>query len=61
MELPTDFLSLGKGSVIYSLLEDVEMKAKVSSLTRRLEELEMGNLHEVQAVAKTPCTSPALF
>ena len=31
---------------IYSLSEDVEMKAKLSSLTRRLEELEMGNQHE---------------
>ena len=39
---------------IYSLAEDVEMKAKLSSLTRRLEELEMRNQHEVQAVAKTP-------
>ena len=26
---------------MYSLLEDVEMKAKLSTLTRRLEELEM--------------------
>ena len=33
---------------IYSLMEDVEMKAKLSSLTRRLEELEMRNQHEVQ-------------
>ena len=35
---------------INSLSEDVEMKAKLSSLTRRLEELEMQNQHEVQAV-----------
>ena len=28
---------------IYSLSEDVEMKAKLSFLTRRLEELEMRN------------------
>ena len=39
---------------MYSLSEDVEMKAKLSSLTRRLEELEMRNRHEVQAIAKTP-------
>ena len=39
---------------IYSLLEDVEMKAKLSSLTRRLEDLEMRNQHEVRAVAGTP-------
>ena len=39
---------------IYSLSEDVEMKAKLSTLTRRLEELEMRNQHEVWAVAETP-------
>ena len=38
---------------IYSLSEDVEMKAKLSSLTRMLEELEMRNQHEVLAVAET--------
>ena len=38
---------------IYSLSEDVEMKAKLSSLTRRLEELEMRNQHEVWTVAET--------
>ena len=32
---------------MYSLLEDMDMKAKVSTLTRRLEELEMRNPHEV--------------
>ena len=30
------------------------MKAKFSTLTRRLEELEMQNQHEVRAVAETP-------
>ena len=35
---------------MYSLLEDVEMKAKLSTLTRRMEELEMRNQQEVQAV-----------
>ena len=39
---------------IYSLSEDVEMKAKLSSLTRRLEELEMRNQHEVHVVTETP-------
>ena len=38
---------------IYSLTEDVELKAKFSTLTRRMEELEMTNQHEVRAVAKT--------
>ena len=32
---------------MYSLPEDMEMKAKLSSLARRLEELEMRNQHEV--------------
>ena len=31
----------------YSLPEDMEMKAKLSTLARRLEELEMRNQHEV--------------
>ena len=32
---------------MYSLPEDMEMKAKLSTLARRLEELEMRNQHEV--------------
>ena len=32
---------------MYSLPKDMEMKAKLSSLARRLEELEMRNQHEV--------------
>ena len=39
---------------MYSLTEDMEMKAKLYTLTRRLEELEMRNQHEVRAVAETP-------
>ena len=39
---------------MYSLTEDMEMKAKLSTLSRRLEELEMRNQHEVQAVAEKP-------
>ena len=39
---------------MYSLTEDMEMKAKLSILERRLEELEMRNQHEVRAVAETP-------
>ena len=35
---------------MYSISEDMDMKAKVSTLARRLEELEMRNQHEVQAV-----------
>ena len=32
---------------MYPLLEDMDMKANVSTLARRLEELEMRKLHEV--------------
>ena len=35
---------------IYSLLEEMEMKSKLSTLTKRLEEVEMRNQHEVRAV-----------
>ena len=34
---------------VYSLTEDMEMKAKLSTLTRRLEELERRRSHEVRA------------
>ena len=37
---------------IYSLVEDVEVKAKLSTLTRRMEELEMRNRQEVRAVTE---------
>ena len=39
---------------MYSLPEDIEKKAKLSTLARRLEELEMRNRHEVRVVAETP-------
>ena len=39
---------------MYSLPEDMEMKAKLSTLARRLEELEMRNQHEVRVVAEAP-------
>ena len=35
---------------MYSITEDMEMKAKLSTLTRRLEDLEMRNHHEVRAM-----------
>ena len=37
---------------IYSLSEDMETKEKLSTLTRRLEKLEMRNRHEVRAVTE---------
>ena len=39
---------------MYSLPEDMDMTTKVSTLTRRLEELEMRNPHEVQIVTDIP-------
>ena len=39
---------------MYSLPEDVDMKAKVSTLDRRLEEMEMRNQHEVRAMTENP-------
>ena len=39
---------------MYTLNEDVDMKAKFATMTRRLEELELKKMHEVQAVAETP-------
>ena len=46
---------------MYMLSEDVDIKAKVATLARRLEELELKKIHEVQAISDTqvhviPCT-----
>ena len=46
---------------MYSLMEDMEMKAKLSTLARRLEELEMRNQHEARAVAETPVPNQSCF
>ena len=45
----------------YALFEDTEMKEKLTTLTRRLDELEMRNQHEVQAVNELPASHPNLF
>ncbi|KAJ9693903.1 hypothetical protein PVL29_009731 [Vitis rotundifolia] len=39
---------------MYTLNEDIDMKAKVAAMTRRLEELEMKKMQEVQAISETP-------
>ena len=39
---------------IYALSEDMEMKAKISTLARKVEELEGKRFHEVQAVTENP-------
>ena len=46
---------------IYALSEDTKMKAKLTTLTRRLEELEMRNQHGMQAVNELPASQPACF
>ena len=46
---------------IYAVSEDTEMKEKLTTLTRRLEELEMRNQHEVQAVLELSASQPACF
>ena len=47
---------------IYALSEDMEMKSRISTLARKVEELEGKRLHEVQAVTENsaqanPCTN----
>ena len=39
---------------MYTLNEDIDMKAKVAVMTRRLEELKLKKIYEVQAIAETP-------
>ena len=46
---------------IYSLTEDVELKAKLSTLTRRMEELEQRNQQEVRVVTEASMPSQPCF
>ena len=46
---------------VYSLTEDMEMKAELSTLTRRLEELEGRRSHEVWAVEEVLVPIQACF
>ena len=46
---------------MYSLPEELDMKAKLLTLARRLEELETRNNHEVQAVAENPVPNKPCF
>ena len=39
---------------MYNLNEDIDMKAKVVAMARRLEELEIKKIREVQAVTEAP-------
>ena len=54
-------LSIHQRGGIYALSEDTEIKAKLTTLTRRLEDLEMRNQHEVQAVNELPTSQPACY
>ena len=46
---------------IYALTEVVELKAKLSTLNRRMEELEQRNHQEVRAVAEASMPSQPCF
>ena len=46
---------------MYALSGDTEMEAKLSTLTRRLDELEMKNQHEMQAVNELSAPQPSCF
>ena len=46
---------------MYLLSEDMEMKAKLSTLARRLEELKMRNQHEVRAVTEASMPNQPCF
>ena len=46
---------------MYSIIEDMELKAKLSTLARRLEELGMLNHHEVRAVIEASMPSQPCF
>ena len=50
-----------RGGIYYALSEDTEMKAKLTTLTRRLEELEMRSQHEMRAVNELPASQPSCF
>ena len=53
--------SLNQRRGIYSLSEDMETKGKLSTLTRRFEELEMRNQHEVRAVTEASMPNQPCF
>ena len=44
---------------MFALSEDTEMKAKLTILTRRLDELEMKNQHEMQLVNEISASQPS--
>ena len=49
--------SVNQRGGMYALSEEMEMKARISTLTRKVEELEGKQLHEVHAVIENPAQS----
>ena len=49
--------SVNQRGGMYALSEDLEMKARISTLARKVEELEGKQLHEVHAVTENPAQS----
>ena len=49
--------SVNQRGGMYALSEEMEMKARISTLARKVEELEGKRLHEVQAVTENPAQS----
>ena len=39
---------------MYILNDDIDMKAKIATMARRLEDIEMKKMQEVQAISRTP-------
>ena len=54
-------LSNHQRGAMYALSEDTEMKAKLTTLTRRLEELEMRNQHEMQVANELSAPQSSCF
>ena len=48
--------SVNQRGRMYALSEEMEMKARISTLARKVEELEGKQLHEVHAVTEKSCT-----
>ena len=49
--------SVNQRGGMYALSEEMEMKARISTLARKVEELEGKQLHEVHAVTENPAQS----
>ena len=61
MEMERMRPQLGTRGGMYSLPKDLDTKAKLSTLARRLEELEMRNHQEVQTVGETSMPNKPCF